>query len=89
MRRGDVVVVATGSGFGRKPRPALLLQDDAWNDVLDTVVVAPFTSDLDELPLARPRYGPSGSNGLHEKSDLMVEIIVTARRERVGKVIGA
>ena len=65
-----------------------MIQDDASGDVLNTVVLVLFTSDLDETPFIRPRFKPTDGNGLHETSDLMVDIIITARREQVGKVVG-
>jgi len=87
VKRGDVVTVAAGSGFGGKPRPALVLQGDRYDD-LGTVVVAPFTTELAEAQLLRLRIAPDEINGLEQRSDLMLHVLVTARRERIGKVIG-
>jgi mRNA interferase MazF len=87
LSRGDVVIVATGSGFGGKPRPALIIQADEF-DTADTVVAALFTTELTEAEPVRPRYEPTGANGLRETSELMVDIIVTARRSKTGGVIG-
>lgn len=86
MKRGDVVTVATGGGFGGKPRPALVIQSDRF--VLTTVVVALLTSDLAETPMTRPLFLPDATNGLREPSSLMIDILVTARLTEVGKVIG-
>ena len=87
MKRGDVVTVALGSGFGGKPRPALVVQADAF-DTPDTLVMTLFTSDFAEGYPVRPRYEPTVENGLRETSELMVDIIVTARRSKIGRVIG-
>ena len=87
MRRGDVVTVAAGGGFGGKPRPALIVQADAFAET-GTVIVALFTGDLKDASLFRPRFEPDGVNGLRSPSDLMIDILVTARREKLGKVIG-
>lgn len=87
MRRGDVVTVAAGSGFGGKPRPALVVQSNAY-DALPTVVVALFTTTLTDAPLTRPRIAMTAANGLFEESDLMIDILVTVRREKIDKVIG-
>ena len=87
MRRGDVVTVALGSGFGSKPRPALIVQSDAF-DTPDTVIVALFTSDLREAQPVRPRFEPNETNGLRQTSDLMVDVLATARRSKIGSVIG-
>lgn len=87
MKRGDVVIAATGSGFGGKPRPALVLQADQYSD-LSTVILALITSDLVKAPLSRPRFEPSETNGLQEVSDVMVDILVTTRTEKVDKIVG-
>ena len=87
MKRGDVVTVATGVGFGGKPRPALIVQSDAYV-TLTTVVVALLTSDLADTPITRPHFLPDATNGLREPSNLMIDVLVTARRDKVGKVIG-
>ena len=88
LRRGDVVTVAAGGGFGGKPRPALVVQSDGFTE-LPTVVVALFTSTLVEASLIRPRFAPDANNGLLLVSDLMADILVTVRRNQVGEVIGS
>jgi mRNA interferase MazF len=87
LKRGDVVTVATGSGFGGKPRPALVVQADQYQG-LSTVVLALITSATEEPPTSRPRLDPDAGNGLHHTSDVMVDILVTAPREKVGAIIG-
>ncbi|HEV2818591.1 MAG TPA: type II toxin-antitoxin system PemK/MazF family toxin [Allosphingosinicella sp.] len=87
MRRGDVVTVALGAGFGGKPRPALVIQSDLFDD-LSTVVLALFTSTDNDVGNVRPSFEPDEKNGLIAPSELMVDILVTARRQKVGKVVG-
>jgi mRNA interferase MazF len=87
LKRGDIVTVAAGGGVGGKPRPALVLQPDSI-PVPETVIVVLFTTALaDAMPL-RPRITPDARTGLRQVSDLMADIIVTARRSDVGQVIG-
>ena len=81
------MTVALGGGFGGKPRPALIVQADAF-ETIDTIVVALFTSDLSDAAPVRPRFQPTSRNGLREVSDLMVDVIVTGRRSKVGDVVG-
>jgi mRNA interferase MazF len=88
LKRGDVVIIATGGGFGGRPRPAVVVQSDEFADI-PTLVVAPFTSILSDAPVLRLRFQPENGNGLRETSDLMTDILVTARRDQVGEVIGA
>ena len=86
MKRGDLVTVATGSGFGSKPRPALVIQSDDFSG--STVTLALITSDVTPEETFRPRITPTGRNGLVRTSDVMVDMLTTARRDKIGVVIG-
>ena len=81
------MTIAAGGGFGGKPRPALVIQADEFQD-LTTAVLVLFTSNLVEGGTFRPRFEPSETNGLRKPSELMVDILVTARRDRIGSVVG-
>jgi mRNA interferase MazF len=86
MKRGDFVSVAIPGDFG-KPRPALVLQSDRFLD-LDTVVVALLTSELVPAALLRATIEPDDENGLRKTSQIMVDKIMTVRREKIGPVFG-
>jgi mRNA interferase MazF len=43
LKRGDVVVVALPGDYG-KPRPALIIQSDLFNETHASVTVIPVTS---------------------------------------------
>lgn len=86
MRRGDVVTVAVSGDFG-KPRPALVIQADAF-DGIGTVTVLVITSTLTEAPLIRPGIDPGPENGLTGPSQIMVDKAMSVRRERIGPVFG-
>ena len=86
MRRGDLVTVATPGDYG-KPRPALVIQSDLFDD-LSSVTLCLFTSTLLEAPLFRITVDPSSENGLQRISQVQVDKIVTVKRLRVGGVIG-
>ena len=88
FRRGDVVIVASGSGLAGKPRPALVIQDDGFAD-LSTVAVLLFTTHEQTHPLLRPEYISTPQNGLREASRLMVHAPTTVRRDEIGKRVGA
>ncbi|MBS0522927.1 MAG: type II toxin-antitoxin system PemK/MazF family toxin [Proteobacteria bacterium] len=88
MRRGDVITVALQGDFG-KPRPAVIVQSDAFNESHATITVVPITSTVIPAPLFRITVDPSPANGLRRVSQVMVDKIVTVRRERVGKAVGA
>ena len=48
MKRGDVVI-ATGPGFGTKPRPYVVVQADDYL-VLPTLILLPITTELAAPP---------------------------------------
>jgi mRNA interferase MazF len=88
MKRGDVVTVAITGDFG-KPRPAVVVQTNLLNDQHATVVVCPFTSLVVESPAFRIIVEPSAENGLSVRSHVMVDKVVSVRREKIGPAIGA
>lgn len=87
MRRGDMVTVAMAGDFG-KPRPALVIQSDLF-DNLPSVTLCLITSGLHPLPIFRITVDPSPENGLRRISQVQVDKVVTVMRERVGGVIGS
>jgi mRNA interferase MazF len=86
MRRGDLVTVAAPGDVG-KPRPALVIQSDLF-DELPSVTLCLVTSALRETPLFRVTVDPLPDNGLQRISQIQVDKIMTVARERVGGVIG-
>ena len=87
MRRGDLVTVAAAGDYG-KPRPAVVVQSDAFPDSHASVVVCQLTSDLADAPDFRVTIEPKPENGLRQTSQVMADKPVTIRRERVGQKIG-
>lgn len=86
MKRGDLVTVAFSGDYG-KPRPALVVQSDGYDD-LSSVTVLPLTSHLIDAPRTRIVIAPSPENGLRSPSSIMVEKIGSLSRRKVGPVIG-
>ena len=87
MSRGDVVIVAAPGDYG-KPRPAVIVQTDAFPETHASVVVCQLTSDLSDAPDFRVTIEPSRETGLRLRSQVMADKPVTIRRERVGERIG-
>lgn len=87
MKRGDVVTVAVAGDYG-KPRPAVVVQTDLLNDTHASCVVCLVTSTLRDAPLLRVSVEPSPRNGLHQRSQIMVDKIATVPREKIGARIG-
>jgi len=87
MRRGDVVTVAAAGDYG-KPRPAVIVQTDAFPETHASVVVCQMTSELSDAPDFRVTIDPNEANGLRARSQVMADKPVTVRRERIGQTIG-
>ena len=47
MRRGDIWTVSGGKDYAGKPRPIVIVQDDAF-DGTDSVAICAFTTDPTE-----------------------------------------
>ena len=87
VKRGDLVTIAVSGDYG-KPRPALVVQADAF-DHLASVTVAPLTSEIYEAPLLRVTIQAGKKTGLHRASQVMVDKITTVPRSKVGQRIGS
>jgi mRNA interferase MazF len=88
VRRGDVVIVATRGAHTGQPRPALVVQADAFNDTHANITGCPITSDCVDAPLFRVSPPAGRRTGLDIPSHLMVEKAVSAPREAIGRAIG-
>lgn len=87
MRRGEVWSAATGSGFGGKPRPVVVVQGQTYGETPNLVVALCLTAT--GLPdEARPRISPDSNNGLREVTDIAVDLLVTVPRSKFGRPIG-
>ena len=86
MRRGDVVTVAAPGDFG-KPRPALIVQSDAFPESHVSVIACQMTSRVvDDLDF-RVTIEPSMANGLRVRSQIMVDKPITVLRRRIGNPV--
>ena len=88
VQRGDIVLVVASGDYG-KPRPAVVVQSDLFNDTHASMTVCPVTSSLVEAPLFRVPLKPSKANGLAQNSQIMVDRIQTLRRDRIRERVGA
>lgn len=84
--RGDLITVALQGDYG-KPRPAVVIQSDLF-DEHPSVTLLPLTSDLRDTPLFRITIEPSPENGLHHRSQIMVDKIHTVPRAKIGPSLG-
>jgi len=84
--RGDLVSIVLQGDFG-KPRPALLIQADPFDEHA-TVTVLLVSGTLVDAPLLRITLQPSEANGLHKPSQVMVDKVMTVKRGRLGAAFG-
>ena len=89
MQRGDLVTVTVAAtGDYGKPRPAVIVQTDAFPESHASVVVCQLTSELADAPDFRVTIDPKPENGLRVTSQVMADKPVIIRRERIGQKIG-
>jgi mRNA interferase MazF len=86
MKRGDLVTVATSGDYG-KPRPALIMQADAYA-AHPSITVLPLTSELHDMPMLRVTVEPGQTTGLRLRSQVMVDKATTIPRSKAGQQIG-
>ena len=96
MERGDVVFLrvpppdpAHPTRVQAGPRPAVILQELASTQSLQTIVVAPLTSRLkaSRFPSAVV-VQPTLNNGLHKRSVVLVHQITTVDKSMIERRIG-
>ena len=81
------MTIAMQGDFG-KPRPALVIQSDQFNEHA-TVTVLLVSSTLVDAPLLRVIIQPNETNGLQKQSQVMVDKAMTLKRDRLGAAFGS
>lgn len=87
MKRGEIWTVAGGGAYTGKPRPCVIVQDDAF-DATHSLTICAFTSDPTDAPLFRIRVDADERNGLSATSSLMVDKITTVPKDKIGARVG-
>ena len=88
MRWGEIWTVAGAPGYAGKPRPAVVLQNDLYLGTTQSTTICLFTTDSSETQFERPMVNPDGSNGISNRSFLMVDKITTVPRIKMKRRIG-
>jgi len=86
LARGDLVIATVSGDYG-KPRPALVMQHDAFA-TLPSLTILPLTSDLRAAPLIRIDVPGTAANGLRTASQIMIDKAATIPRAKIGTRIG-
>ena len=87
MKRGQIVTIAVQGDFG-KPRPALIIQSDSFNETHPSVTVLLVSSELVNAPLFRINLTPNNDNGLIKPCQILVDKPMTVKREKISALIG-
>jgi mRNA interferase MazF len=87
IRRGVIWTVSGGYGYGGKPRPAVIVQDDTFDET-QSIVICSFTTNDTAAPLYRPELEPNQRNGLRASRRIMVDKIASVPKARLGACIG-
>ncbi len=87
MSRGEIYTAAGRGAYTGKPRPVVIVQDDRF-DGTHSITVCPLTTDPTEAPLLRIPVAPDEVNGLRQANNLMVDKLVTMRRDALRERIG-
>jgi mRNA interferase MazF len=87
LKRGEIWTAAGGPDYAGKPRPFVLVQEDE-SDIMTSVTVCGFTSNVSAVPLFRVPIAPTDRNGLALPSHVMVDKITTIPTAKLGHRIG-
>jgi mRNA interferase MazF len=88
ITRGAVVIVAARGAYTGKPRPALVVQTDAFNATHASVTICPITTACIDAPLFRINVPPGERTGLKSPSQVMVDKIVSVPRATIVREVG-
>jgi mRNA interferase MazF len=87
VRRGEVWTASGGPGYAGKPRPVLIVQDNAF-DLTASITVCGLTSNPSDFGLTRIEIEPTPENGLLLPSKFMADKVTTMQKKLLGKRIG-
>jgi len=87
MKRGDLVIVSLPGDY-KKPRPAVVLQNDRLEGKLESYVIALLTTSDEGARILRVEVEPTADNGLRETSRVMVDKLYSIPSHRMHQHIG-
>jgi mRNA interferase MazF len=87
VKRGEIWTIAGGPDYAGKPRPAAIVQDDAF-DATASITICPFTTHIASAPLLRLAIEPSERSGLRVPSQMMVDKITTVSKNKLETRVG-
>lgn len=88
ITRGAVVIVSARGAYTGKPRPALVVQADAFNPTHASVTICPITTACIDAPLFRVDVPSGERTGLKSASQVMVDKMVSVPRTSIMREVG-
>lgn len=88
ISRGAVVIVSARVAYTGKPRPALVVQSDAFNATHASVTICPIATACIDAPLFRVNVPSGARTGLKSASQVMVDKIVSVPRTAIVREVG-
>lgn len=92
INQGDIYLVNFSPVKGHEQgglRPAVIVQQDTLNNFLNTIIVAPITSNLGLKGRLTVYYLPSKKTGLKQDSLALIHQVRTIDKSRLIKKIGS
>ena len=87
LKRGDIVTMAEKGHYSSKPRSALVIQSEQFI-TLESVTLLPLTGDIEPTLAFRVDIQPSEQNKLAKPSQVMIDKILTVKRNSIGRYLG-
>jgi mRNA interferase MazF len=87
MKRAEIWTVTGGADYAGKPRPAVIIQGDAFAETA-SITLCPFTTHIVDAPLIRLPVDPTRQNGLDVASHVMVDKVTTVAKAKLKKRVG-
>jgi mRNA interferase MazF len=87
VKRGSIWIASGGQHYASKPRPLVVIRDDAFEDT-ESITICPFTTEVLDAPLIRLAVEPNELNGLRATSFIMVDKVTTIPKTKLGARIG-
>jgi len=87
LNRGEIWTVSGGPDYAGKPRPALIVQDDAY-DATASITICPLSTQKLDAPLIRLAIVPSERNGLRVASFVMIDKVTTVSKNKINSHVG-
>ena len=89
ITRGAIVVMAARGAYTNKPRPAVVVQANAFNPTHLSITVCPITSEYQDASIFRVALPPGGRTGLSGASQVMIDKVVSIPRAAIARQIGS